>query len=253
MEGFGMFAALRGLALVLPLLVPCVIRAEVKIAAACRVKNRPPGRCGWCALETLARRLGLQAMYGLTDKHPSTCSPRSLEECLASAGISYRIQYPGQRDEDILHYAICADLGAAVGLRGPYPGADKHIVTLVDFGDDFVKVIDPADCRTRQMSLERFRRWWDGFALVLEPASGWVQRNAGSDELDAVSQPVYGALALRVLFRSRSEGTTMSSWFSKMKCGSLPPNPWRRSRRTWALRTPFCKTSWRIPTTMRRA
>lgn len=243
-----MLAPLRCLALVLPFLVPCVVQAEVKIAAACRVKNRPPGRCGWCALETLARRLGLEAMYGLTDKHPSTCSPQSLEECLESAGISYRIQYPGRRREDILRYAIRADLGAAVGLREPYPGADKHIVTLVDFRDDSVKVIDPndAECRTQQMSMERFRRRWDGFALVLEPASDWVHRSAESDERDAT---VYGA------FNPLTQGpcgALAEHQFPKMECGGLTPNPWRRSRRSWALRTPFCKTSWRIPTMMRR-
>jgi hypothetical protein len=175
-----MLNSLRCIALTLPLLVPGVACAEVKIPAACRVKNRPPGRCGWCALETLARHLGLKAMYGLTEKHPSTCSPRSLEDCLTKAGIPYRIQYPGRHREEILRYAIRADLGAAIGLREPYPGADKHIVTLVDLDEDTVKVIDPndADGRTRQMSLARFLRWWDGFALVLEPESCWVWRTA---------------------------------------------------------------------------
>ena len=261
-----MLKSLHCLALIVPLLVPYAARAEVRIAAACRVKNRPPGRCGWCVVETLARHLGLQAMYGLTDKHPSLCSPRNLEECLTDAGIPYRIQYPGRRREDILRYAIRADLGAAIGLREPYPGAEKHIVTLVDFRDDVVKVIDPndAECRTRQMSMDRFRRWWDGFALVLDPASGWVQRSAGRDELDAASQPVYGAftpmaerlcgaLAERVPFHSRSEWTTILSQLPKIERGGSLSEPWRRSRRAWALRTPFCKTSWRIPTTRRRA
>jgi hypothetical protein len=249
---------LHSLALILPLLVPYAVWAEVKIPAACRVKNRPPGRCGWCALETLARHLGLQAMYGLTEKHPSLCSPQSLEECLTNAGISYRIQYPGRRREDILRYAIRAELGAAVGLREPYPGADKHIVTLVDFGDDAVKVIDSddAECRTRQMSMDRFLRWWDGFALVLEPASGWVQRSERRDEHDAARRPVYGAFTPPVgpLCPSKARfQDALVSRVPKMERGGSTSDPWRRSRRAWALRTPFCKTFWRIPTTMRRA
>ncbi len=256
---------LHHLALLVPLLVPCAVRAEVKIAAACRVKNRPPGRCGWCALETLARHLGLQAMYGLTDKHPSTCSPRSLEECLTNADVPYRIQYPGCRREDILRYAIRANLGAAVGLREPAAGDIKHIVTLVDFRDDTVKVIDPndAECRTRPMSLDRFRRQWDGFALVLEPVSGWVHKNAADDQRAIASETVYGAYrrAGGVSPSCEPRGAdalcspfqdTLLSRFPKMEHGGLTPDPRRRSRRAWALRTPFCKTLWRIPTTMRR-
>jgi hypothetical protein len=131
-------------------------------------------------------------MYGLTEKHPSLRSPPSLEECLRNVGIAYRIQYPGRLSEDILRYAIRTDLGAAVGLRGPHRGDDKHIVPLVDFSDDSVKVIDPndADGRTRQMSREHFRRWWDGFALVLVPVSDWVQRGALDD---AGVRSVYGS------------------------------------------------------------
>jgi hypothetical protein len=173
------------LAQLLLLLVPGAARAEVKIAAACRVKNRPPGRCGWCALETLARHHGLKALYGLTEEHPSLCCPRSLEEPLAKMGIPYRIQYPGCRDAEILRYAIREGLGAAVGLRGPYPGAEKHIVTLVDLGEGAVKVIDPddADLRTRQMSLGRFLRRWDGFALVLEPGAFWARKTGAGRQL----------------------------------------------------------------------
>ena len=62
-------------ALALLLLFPHASWAGVNIAASCRVKNRPPGRCGWCALETLARYHHLKALYGLARKHPSRCCP----------------------------------------------------------------------------------------------------------------------------------------------------------------------------------
>lgn len=193
-----MLNPLRCLALILMLLVPCAVRAEVDIPPDCRVKNRPPGRCGWCALETLSRHLRIRAMYGLTDHHPSLCSPHSLEECLKHTHIPYRIQYPGRLSEEILRYAVRADLGAAVGLRGLHPGEEKHIVTLIDFRDDAVKVIDPNDpeCRTKQISVERFRRWWDGFALVLEPGSDWTHRNERSGKAARDDRPVYGSFSL---------------------------------------------------------
>jgi ABC-type bacteriocin/lantibiotic exporter with double-glycine peptidase domain len=160
-----------GLALIVVLLSASATWAEVKIAAKCRIKNRPPGRCGWCALETLARHHQLKELYGLSKDNASRCTAHSLKRALAKTDVVFRIQYPGTMDQEILHYAIREGLGAAVGFREPYPGAGGHIVTLVDFTEDSVKVIDPndEDGRIRRMSRERFLHWWDGLALVLEP------------------------------------------------------------------------------------
>jgi hypothetical protein len=152
------------------LFIPCAAGAEVTIAVECRVKNRPPGRCGWCAVETLARHLKIKALYGLTANNPCRACPEDLEGALEAAGVSYRIQYPGNRSTSILRSAIREGRGAAVGFRECQPRAGGHIVTLVDFGPTKVKVIDSSDPvdRVRTMSRERFLYWWDGFALVLE-------------------------------------------------------------------------------------
>lgn len=152
------------------LLIPGAMRAEVNVPAACRIKNRPPGRCGWCCLETLARHLQIKALYGLTEHNASRCDVSNLETTVQGADIPYRIQYPGDRCQAILRYAVREDLGAVVGFRELFPGAGGHIVTLIDLSEESVQVIDPndADGRTRRMTLERFLYWWDGFALVLE-------------------------------------------------------------------------------------
>ena len=161
---------IRCLALLVLLGAATGARAEVRVAFGCRIRNRPPGRCGWCALETLARHHHLRALYGLTARNSSTCSPTNLEDALAGTGVLYRIQYPGSEEQAILYYAVREGLGAAVGFRELYPGSGGHIVTLIDINDDTVKVIDPndQDGRTRTMSLDRFLYWWDGFAMVLE-------------------------------------------------------------------------------------
>jgi hypothetical protein len=161
---------LRLVALVLPLLLPVAAAAEVRIAASCRVKNRPPGRCGWCAVETLGRHLGLKQLHGIARTHATRTTLWDLEQALGEAGVGYRIQRPGWVGTTILSEAVSEGLGAAVGFRELYPGAGGHIVTLVDFTDEEVRVIDPndRDGRTRTMSLDRFLYWWDGFALVLE-------------------------------------------------------------------------------------
>lgn len=158
--------------LLVPLLVlflPCVAKAEVKIAMVSRMKNRPPGRCGWCALETLARHHGIKILYGLVDSNASQSRPKDLEKVLDDFKVSYRIQARGCFDRDILREAINKDLGAVVGLREQRPGAGGHIVTLIDYDADSVRIIDPndQDCRTRTLPTETFLRCWDGFALVL--------------------------------------------------------------------------------------
>jgi hypothetical protein len=152
------------------LLIPGAVRAEVTVSAACRIKNRPPGRCGWCCLETLARHHKIKSLYGLTEHNASRCDVTNLENTVIEAEVPYRIQYPGGRGQAILRHAVREGLGAVVGFRELYPGAGGHIVTLIDLNEDGVQVIDPndADGRTRRMTLERFLYWWDGFALVLE-------------------------------------------------------------------------------------
>jgi hypothetical protein len=142
----------------------------VKIVLENRVRNQPEGRCAWCALETLGRHHGIAALYGLADKHPTRATQIDLEAALDDLRIDYRTQPIGSRSTTILRYAIEENLGAIVGFRELRPGQGPHMVTLVDFGPEEVRVIDSndADGRVRTMSRKRFLSWWDGFALVLE-------------------------------------------------------------------------------------
>jgi hypothetical protein len=163
---------IRGLALIVVLLlIPCVGRAEVNIDPDCRMKNRPPGRCGWCAVETLARHHRIKSLFGLVEDHPSTANPDDLTAVLDKLHVRYQLQNRGDRSTAILRSSCREGLGAVVGFRPLREGAGGHIVTLVDFSDDTVKVIDPndQDGRVRTMSAERFLHWWDGFTLVIQP------------------------------------------------------------------------------------
>jgi hypothetical protein len=144
--------------------------AEVKIALENRIRNFPEGRCAWCALETLGRHHGIKALHGLADKHSARAIQIDLEAVLDDLHIDYRTQPVGSRSTTILRYAIREKLGAIVGFRELTPGQGPHMVTLVDFSPEEVRVIDSndADGRIRTISLKRFLSWWDGFALVLE-------------------------------------------------------------------------------------
>jgi hypothetical protein len=124
----------------------------------------------------------------LTEDHPSTCDAQSLKALLKEKKVTFRSQDEGSKDQEILKYAVREHLGAVIGFRELKPGKGGHIVTLVDLTATTVKLIDSndADGRTREMSLERFLYWWDGFTLVLEaektkkPTVIAVARKAGT-------------------------------------------------------------------------
>lgn len=145
-------------------------QAQINIALKHRVRNQPEGRCAWCALETLARYHGFKALHGLAERHSTRATLADLEAVLDDAHLDYRVQDVGSRSTTILRYAIREKLGAMVGFRELVPGQGPHMVTLIDFTPDEVRVIDSndADGRVRTMSMKRFLSWWDGFALVLE-------------------------------------------------------------------------------------
>jgi hypothetical protein len=166
----------------------------VDIPPTCRIKNQPPGRCGWCSLETLGRYHRLKALYQLSDKNASRCSTQTLLTMLDRLSISYRVQMCGEFSQDILHYAVSQGLGATVGFRELHPGAGGHIVTLVEYTEDVVRVIDSndQDGRIREMSTARFLYWWDGFALVLEPREPVTDVDLRFSNLPPITHAVAG-------------------------------------------------------------
>jgi ABC-type bacteriocin/lantibiotic exporter with double-glycine peptidase domain len=151
--------------------VPTVTQAGVPIAKSERVHDRWGDRCGWCALETMARYFEITELYQLAETHPGPATLADLESTLDRVNVNYRVQDAGCRNKEILNYAVRENLGAIVGFRERTPGGRRHLVVLVDYGPDEVRVLDSndADGRIRTMPLKRFLSWWDGSALVIEP------------------------------------------------------------------------------------
>src|SRR5262249_51202379 len=111
-EDCGMTPRSRLFILLVPLLLFCLTVPEIRIPVRCRVKNRPPGRCGWCCLETLARYHKIRALYGLTERNACQACLEDLEDALEDAGVPYRIQFPGSHNTAILKSAIRRGRGA---------------------------------------------------------------------------------------------------------------------------------------------
>lgn len=160
-----------GTAITALFMVAATARAGVEISPADRVHDKTGNRCGWCALETLARHHGLTQLIEQAVQKTGRATVADLEAALDAARADYRVQDAGLRYTLILKYAAREKRGALVGFHERTAGAGRHIVTLIDFGEDGVRVIDPndADGRVRTMSLRHFLSWWDGFALVIDP------------------------------------------------------------------------------------
>jgi ABC-type bacteriocin/lantibiotic exporter with double-glycine peptidase domain len=154
-------------------------RAEVPIAPENRVHRLARDSCGWCALETLARHHGLESLSDVLAKKRGSARAGDLEAVLDAGDVNYHVQEQGSRSTFILRFAVKEKLGAVVAFRELKPASGGHMVTLVDFNDSHVKVIDPndSDGRVRVMPLSRFLSWWNGYALVIDPEAA-VQEGA---------------------------------------------------------------------------
>ncbi len=162
---------IRLLAVILATFVPNFAHADVPIERSDRVHDRWGDRCGWCALETMANYFDITELHQLADKRTGPATLADLESILDGVNVNYRAQDAGCRNKQILSYAVRENLGAIVGFRERTPGGQRHLVILVDYGPDTVRVLDShdADGRVRTMPLKRFLSWWDGSALVIEP------------------------------------------------------------------------------------
>lgn len=146
------------------------LSAQITLDPSSWVPNRPPGRCAWCALETLARHHNIPALHNLTRDKDSVSSIRDIEELLQAKKVSYQIQYCGSYTMDLLKTAIQKKRGAVVGFRPLITQTTGHIVLVTNLEEHSVTVLDPNDTMVtpRRMDRVRFTAWWDGFTLVLD-------------------------------------------------------------------------------------
>lgn len=138
---------------------------QVPIPMNCRVPNRSGSQCVWCSIECLSKYHKIEVTSHLTDKYKRATGGNEVRRVLDGLGVKYIMQAEGNKDTRILEDACSKGWGAGVGLRG------THMVNLVHFKDDTVKIIDNSDSslKIRTWSKDQFMKAWDGWIVVMIP------------------------------------------------------------------------------------
>lgn len=68
----------------------------VIISPSDHIQNKEPGRCAWCALETLGRTHGWKNLHGLTEKNARAAQREDMVAELDKYKIRYQVQYPSE-------------------------------------------------------------------------------------------------------------------------------------------------------------
>jgi len=172
-----------------------------------RVQNFGDGFCAWCSIEMLGRVHKVEPLYDLAKKRskesdfkvwredsktwtyePYVWVPRSndffVKEQVNGGGewavysklkaldVRARVQWRGNKNIDLVSYAMKNKLGCVFAIEGidPIKGeAWAHAMVLVDFNDKEVMYIDPNDVehiKTRTRAW--FNQNWNGYLVVIE-------------------------------------------------------------------------------------
>jgi hypothetical protein len=161
------------------------VGVQVPIPKADRVFNRSGSQCVWCSIECLGRYHGVKEVYEgngrLTKSYTWATGPREVYQVM-------RTRYPTVRWKQITNhdirfikrYVTELKFGVALGVPG-------HMLNVVHYDEEarIVKVIDncgPKALKVQDWTLDRFNRFWDGWAIVVFPP-GYVESGGDSFEM----------------------------------------------------------------------
>lgn len=82
-------------------------QADVTIAPEDHIKNLPPGRCAWAALETLGRTHGWSVLRGLRDRNNRSAQWLDMIAELDKDKVKYQVQWP--KEGEYFYYLMHND------------------------------------------------------------------------------------------------------------------------------------------------
>jgi hypothetical protein len=186
-----------------------LVFGNVEIIEENRVANigskEEPGFCAWACLSMLGRHHKIEALYDLVEKRANESDflywdrdkgvwvaepyvwvyyKKGKEKELRCSGsemaminkldelkVKYKIQKFGNKNRDIINYAMEKNLGCLIVVSSEaFEGFENaHAVVLTDYDEKEIRFIDPNDISTPyKVDRTWFDRYWTGCVVVVE-------------------------------------------------------------------------------------
>lgn len=145
-----------------------------------RVKNRPPGYCGWCCLETLGKLQGVKELDDLAqnrekDKDLMLITPNGLVFIPKHAASVYTVRekmqelkvpftYKINYDPSLITEATKHTCVIFIKERDQEVG---HAVILTQYNEKEIHFIDPNDCKEYIAKQAWIDYYWTGISIRL--------------------------------------------------------------------------------------
>ena len=137
---------------------------QVNVKQEHRIRNKD-GSCVWCSLTTLCLHNKVPNGYKLYPAYKHGAGPDRAVQAMMAKKIPFYFQPKKTYNTHLIRWACKNGYGCAIGVPG-------HVLVLVHYEGDFVKVIDKTGThalKVRKWSKEKFREQWNGLVYVVLP------------------------------------------------------------------------------------
>lgn len=160
------------LALLAVLVLAAPACADVRIAVAHQVKNRPPGCCGWSSLATALNHAGLPELAcGMVEWHRRRGCGGSTSESLAEQLDAFEVPYLLDRSGSLDALKAATDAGEpCIVSVEHWSGRGLHALIVVRVDATWIWFLDsnePGPCWFR-FTREDFAERWQGWLLAIQ-------------------------------------------------------------------------------------
>jgi len=160
---------------------------QVIIKQEHRIHNKD-GSCVWCSLTTLCLHNGVPNGYKLYPSYKYGANPEMAVKALMSKKIAFYFQPKKTYQTHLIRWACKNGYGCAIGTDG-------HVLVLVHYEAEFVRVIDNSGknaLKVRKWSKEKFWREWNGLVYVVLPNVIYGPKSKLNPKLKPLPSPKKG-------------------------------------------------------------
>lgn len=132
-----------------------------------RVVNGTGIQCVWSSLETIARYIGEERLYTLTDRYKRQAGPGDVASVLGEAGVPYEQSTNKTESRMLIMRGMARGMPVLLGWGG------YHAMVIANYDPtcNRVSIIDNSNLGAgiKDMTISEFENGWDGWVVLLHP------------------------------------------------------------------------------------